>query len=159
MELHAQPVPIRVYESDKRVMVAAPLPGLEPTDISVAIHAQTVSISGDYRGPLKEDPALLAGDPTNVVLAEWEPGPYYREISLPHAVDGALTNATFGNGVLVLVMPKHQAAASVASPAEFRLEVVEASRGERVGHAGRDIHPMTTAEHRQRAHHHTAQIL
>lgn len=78
-----QPVPVQVYHSEKRVMVAAPLPGLEPTDITVTIRRDSVAIRGDYRGPLKEDPALFGDDPTALLVGEWTAGPYYREITLP----------------------------------------------------------------------------
>ena len=146
-----QPVRVQVYQSERRVMVAAPLPGLEPTDITVTIRGDTVAIRGDYGGPLKEDPALLGDDPTALVVGEWTAGPYHRELILPHAVNGVLANATYGNGVLVLVMPK-QEPGDASSDAEFRLDDAEPLRGERVGHAGRDIRPTTTEEHRQRVH-------
>ena len=43
-----------------------------------------------------------------MLVEEWRIGPYYREISLPQPVDGNLTNATYGNGVLLLSMPRAQ---------------------------------------------------
>ncbi len=138
-----QKLPVRVYQSDDRIMIAAPMPGLEPEDIHVTVSGDKVTIRGEYRGPRQEERDLL--------IAEWAVGPYYREITLPQAVNGALANATFGNGVLVLALPKLQPGAQPAL-AEFQLEVIEAPRGERVGHAGRDLHPMTTEEHRRRAH-------
>jgi HSP20 family protein len=150
-QLELQPMPVQVYQSERRVMIAAPLPGLEPTDITVTIRGDTVAIRGDYRGPLKEDPALFGDDPTALVVGEWTAGPYQREITLPHAVNGVLANATYGNGVLVLVMPKQEHGAA-SSDAEFRLDGTEPLRGERVGHTGRDIRPTTTEEHRQRVH-------
>jgi HSP20 family molecular chaperone IbpA len=146
-----QPLPVQVYHSARRVMIAAPMPGLEATDIAVTIRRDRVTIQGDYRGPLKLDPALFGDDPTELLVREWTAGPYDREVTLPQAVNGMLANATYGNGVLVLVMPKQEAGAA-STDAEFRLDVVEGSRGERVGHAGRDLHPTTTKEHRQRVH-------
>jgi HSP20 family protein len=133
-----QVVPVRLYQGEGRLMLAAPMPGLEPDDISVTVRRDTVVIRGEYRGPHQEERDLL--------IAEWAIGPYYREVRLPQPVDGARTNATYGNGVLVLVMPKLPAGEQ-GSDAEFRLEVLEATRGERVGHAGRDLHQTTTAEH------------
>ena len=95
-------------------------------------------LHGEYRGPHQEDRDLL--------IAEWAVGPYYREIPLPQPVDGARTNATYGNGVLVLAMPK-LSSGQEGSDAELRLDVLAATRGEYVGHAGRDLHATTTAEH------------
>jgi hypothetical protein len=36
-------VPVRVYQIDDRIMVAAPLPGLEPEDITVTIAGPRVT--------------------------------------------------------------------------------------------------------------------
>ena len=76
-------------------------------------------------------------------------GPYYREVVLPQPVDGALTNATYGNGVLVLSMPMlHQG--EQGGYTEFRLEADKGARGQRVGHTGSDIQPTTSRKHHQR---------
>jgi HSP20 family protein len=138
-------VPVRVYEGDGRLMVAAPLPGLEPPDISVTVRGDRVVIHGERRGPRQDGRRLH--------LAEWTTGPYHRELTLPQGVDGARANATYGNGVLVLALPKAPAGGpggGGAPPGAFRLEVSAAPCGARVGHAGRDLHPTSTAEHRQR---------
>lgn len=135
-----QAVPIRIYQSDKRIMLAAPLPGLEPEDISVTVSGDRVTISGEYRG--------VREDERDVLVAEWGAGPYYREITLPEPVDGSLTNATFGNGVLVLAMPK-LGAGQAGPPKSFGLRALEPTRGEHVGHVGQHLHPTTTEEHRR----------
>jgi HSP20 family protein len=135
-------VPVRVYQSSDRLMVAAPLPGLEPADIAVRVAGDTLTIHGDVRGVHQEERDLLA--------AEWSIGPYHRELRLPRPVDGARANATYGNGVLVLVLPK-LAADGAPVEAEFRLQVVDAPRGQRVGHQGHDLSPTTTDAHRRQS--------
>ena len=72
-------------------------------------------------------------------MEEWTTGPYYREVELPEPVDGDLTNATFGNGVLILAMPK--VAEEVQQLVTFKLEAIDAARGARVAHQGADIKP------------------
>ncbi len=139
----SQTLPVRIYHSAKRLMIAAPMPGLEPPDISVSIEADRVIICGDQRGPHQHDLGLL--------LAEWTIGPYYREVRLAHPVNGQLANATYGNGVLVLSMPKMKPG-EPGVPAEIRLQAVTATLGERVGHVGRDIRALTTDEHRRQKH-------
>ena len=136
-----QNVPVRIYQTDNQIMIAAPVPGLEPQNISVAIDGDRVTIRGEERGPHQHERELL--------LAEWTVGPYFREVTLPRPVNGTLTNASYGNGVLVLAMPKLESGQS-GSGAEFQLEEITATRGERVGHSGRDQHQTTTAEHRQK---------
>jgi HSP20 family protein len=136
-------IPVRVYQTDDRIMMAAPLPGLEPEDISVTIAGARVTIRGKERGPGQHERDLL--------LAEWTVGPYYREVLLPQAVDGALTNVTYGNGVLVLAMPKLERG-QPEKEIELKLQPIGATtHGERVGHSGSTISPTTTAEH-QRKH-------
>lgn len=135
-----QKTPIRVYQTDHHVVLTTPMPGLEPNDISVKIADNRVVIRGEQRGPDTEWRDLL--------VSEWNVGPYHREVDLPMAVSGKLSNATYGNGVLVLSMPKVDAAETLDS-AEFSLEVIQAPRGERVGHTGHDMHKITTQEHRR----------
>ncbi|MGH2350101.1 MAG: Hsp20/alpha crystallin family protein [Chloroflexota bacterium] len=137
----SQAPPVRVYQTDGRIMVAAPLPGLEPPDISITVSGDRVMIRGQLRGPHQEECDLLP--------SEWAVGPYYRELTLPLPVNGALTNATYGNGVLVLAMPKLQPGHQVSN-ATFQLSVTQAPRGGRIGHTGRERRETTTEAHRQR---------
>jgi HSP20 family protein len=136
-----QTIPVQIHQSDDRIVLAAPMPGLEPQDITVIIAADRVTVRGEYRGSRQDAP--------EVVVSEWTIGPYYREIVLPQPVNGPMTNATYGNGVLALSMPKLEQGAQ-SGYTEFQLEVVEATRGQRVGHIGSDMRPTTTQEHRQR---------
>jgi len=76
----------------------------------------------------------------DVLLDEWKIGPYSREACLPQAVDGSLTNGTYGNGVLLLSMPKaHAGEGGIGT--EIQLSEINATRGERMGHAGSEIRP------------------
>jgi HSP20 family protein len=141
---HVHPLPLRVYQTDFRIMVAAPMPGLEPSDIAVTVTGDRVTIHGKERGPHQHERALLRAD--------WTIGPYTAEVALSEPVNGALTNATYGNGVLVVAMPK-VGRGGRAVPAEIRLAPIAATRGERVGHVSRTVRPTTTEEHlRQYSH-------
>jgi HSP20 family protein len=136
-----QQLPVRIYQTENQFVLACPLAGLEPGDITVTIDDRRVTIQGKERGPRQHNRDLLQ--------AEWSIGPYYREIVLPEGVDGSLANATYGNGVLVLTIPKTKPARK-PSPAQFTLEAIGLARGERVGHMGHDITPTTTKEHNGR---------
>jgi HSP20 family protein len=136
-----QEAPVRIYRSENQFGLAVPLAGLEPEDIRIAINGKRVTIDGKQRGPRQDGLDLLQ--------SEWSVGPYYREIELPEEVDGSLANATYGNGVLVLTVPKASVSRNSDS-AEFTLEYVRPARGERIGHFGHDIRPTTTREHRAR---------
>ena len=142
-ERPGQPLPVRMYETPKRVMVAAPMPGLEPRDIEVTVEADHVVIRGRERGPHQHDMKLL--------VAEWVVGDCHRELTLPTPVAADMTNVTCDNGVLVITMPKLQPG-QARRRADIRLDAVTPTRGERVGHVGRDVTPESTREHRAGKH-------
>jgi HSP20 family molecular chaperone IbpA len=143
MTEHTQRLPVRVYEAGAKIMIAAPMPGLGPADIAVAIERDLVRIRGAKRGPRQND--------IRPATAEWTVGPCEREVRLSRPVSGALTNATLGNGVLVLAMPMATAGAPDGAT-EITLEPIEPTRGEHIGHVGRVPTPTTTADHRRAKH-------
>jgi HSP20 family protein len=134
-------LPVRLYQSDSQFAIAAPLAGLAPEDIRISIEGNRVTIRGDERGPGQHNLDLLK--------AEWSFGPFHREIVLPENVDGSLANATYGNGVLVITLPRSRSSDTPAS-ANFSLETTGHTRGEHVGHMGHDNRRTTTTERRQR---------
>jgi len=127
-------MPVKIYRTALRVMAAVPMPGLEPNDISVEITpAATLVIRGRLRGELK--------GLKDELLNEWSAGDYEREISLPEPVDGEIANVTYGNGVLVVVLP----IASKTRPAHLTLTTLTATRGLHAGNMGRPIRPYARA--------------
>ena len=90
-----------------------------------------MQISGEERGPRQHE--------LDLKMSVWRIGPYFREISLEQPVNGAMTNATYGNGVLILSIPKAKSADD--SNAEFRLKAIEPTRGERIAYTGSAIRP------------------
>ena len=127
MQEHAklQQIPVKVYRSSDRLMVAAPMPGLQPEDILVQVTENGhLMIQGELRGLLKDIKELL--------LDEWSVGGYYRELPLPDAVDGTLANVSYGNGVLVVALPISER----THPASLTLDTVAPSRGEHMGKSG-----------------------
>ena len=163
-----QRVPVKLYRTPDRLVLAAPMPGLQPEDVAVEVTAAgRLVLHVELRGELKEElfevqaadvreghPPVQPRDPAasrerwpeskEVLLDEWDAGGYHRELDLPAAVDGALGTATYGNGVLVVALP----VAERTRPARLRLEPVGPGRGQRVGSAGHPVQPLSTAEHR-----------
>ena len=120
-----QQIPVKVYRTEERLMVAAPMPGLQPDDILVEVTGNGhLVIQGDLRGMLKDIKELLQD--------EWSVGGYYRELPLPNAVDGTLANVSYGNGVLVVALP----ISDEVHPARLTLETVGLDHGQRAGNAG-----------------------
>ena len=125
-----QQIPVKLYRSDDRIAIAAPMPGLEPENITVDVADGLAVLRGDLRGMLKGE--------NEVIIDEWNPGPYHREVELPAPVDGEMANVTYNNGVVVVVLP----IAEKTRTARLTLDAVTATHGERVGNAG---HPVRSA--------------
>ncbi len=120
-----QQIPVKMYRTPERLMVAAPMPGLQPADITVEITPDAhLLLQGEMRAMLKDIKELL--------LDEWSVGDYYRDLPLPVAVDGELANLNYGNGVLVVALPVVER----TRPAVLALDTIAPSRGERMGNSG-----------------------
>jgi HSP20 family protein len=120
-----QQIPVKVYRTSDRLMVAAPMPGIEPEDI-------LVEVTGDGHLILQAVVRALLKDIKELLLDEWSVGSYYREVPLPDAVDGEQANVTYGNGVIVVALP----ISDRTRPAKLTLDTVGPGHGERAGNAG-----------------------
>jgi len=124
-QVKQQPIPVKVYRTDVRLMIAAPMAGLEPENIVVEVtNDGRLILHGDLRGMLKEIKELL--------LDEWSVGVYHREIALPVPVNAGCANVTYGNGVLMVALP----ISGQTSPARLMLERVTPTHGEHKGNTG-----------------------
>jgi HSP20 family protein len=125
-QLKQQSIPVKVYRTDERLMIAAPMAGLEPENITVEVTADgRLILHGDLRAMLKEVKDLL--------LDEWSVGVYHRELALPVAVDAPCANVAYGNGVLTVTLPISEQ----TSPARLALVRRTPTHGGRKGNAGR----------------------
>jgi HSP20 family protein len=97
-ETSGTPVPVNIYRTEDRLMVAVAMPGLQPEDITVEVGVGgAMRILGALRGRLK--------DWKEVLVEEWQAGGYRRDLDLPAAVDASRGHATYENGVMVIVLP------------------------------------------------------
>jgi HSP20 family protein len=127
-QVKIQEIPVKVYRTADRLMVAAPMPGLEPEDILVEItNTCHLLLQGQIRGVLKGD-----GE-KELLVDEWSVGGYYRDVALPDSVDGEHTNVNYGNGVIVVAMPLSER----TIPAQLSMDTVGPARGEHMGNSGR----------------------
>jgi HSP20 family protein len=124
----SQEIPANMYRSAQRLTIAAPMPGLDAQNIVVHVSdGPVVTLHADLRGAMKGE--------NEIILDEWTPGPYHREIELPANVDGERANVTYSNGVIVVSLP----VAERTTTAELTLEEVDARKSERVGNRGRNM--------------------
>jgi HSP20 family protein len=117
-------LPVNVYHGVHKVMVAAPLPGLEPRNIEVEVDGRRLSIRGALRGP--------GQGRKQYVLRQWTAGPYYCTVDLPASVDAARANATVDNGVLVVILPLAQQPTS----GMISMRKIGTTKGQLVRHVG-----------------------
>ena len=128
-QVKQQHIPVKVYRTGERLMIAAPMAGLEPENIVVEVtDDKRLILHGDQRGMLKGVKELLRD--------EWSVGVYHRELASPAPVNAVCANVTYGNGVLTVALP----ISDQTRPARLTLERVAPTHGERKGHAG---HPPT----------------
>jgi HSP20 family protein len=86
-----QRIPVNVYETDGAVVVVAPMPGVMPDDVQIAVEGSTLTIRSELR----------TDAPKDYLLHEWEYGAYERTLELPDGLDGPVT-ASLGNGQLAV---------------------------------------------------------
>lgn len=118
----AQTIPLNVWEGSDEIVVAAPMPGIEADDLEISVLDDELRLRAKERGPGQERREYL--------LREWSYGPYDRRIRLPYAVDAERANASLGNGVLVLTLPRSAA----SRPRKITLSKTGAATGRHEGH-------------------------
>ncbi len=84
-------VPVNVYEAEEALVVVAPLPGVRPGDITVAVEGDQLHIAASMRSPAAKE----------YLVHEWHYGPFERTVDLPEGFGGGGT-ATYGNGQLAI---------------------------------------------------------
>lgn len=84
-------VPVNIYEAGEALVVVAPLPGVMPDDITVAVDGGELHIAAAMRSPAAKE----------YLVHEWHYGPFERTVALPDGFGGG-GSATYGNGQLAI---------------------------------------------------------
>jgi len=90
---------VDVYQTEEEFVVVSTIAGVEPEDLDIEIHNDTVSIRGERR-KIEEVPEK------DYLYQECFWGPFSRSIVLPEEIDPENAKAVLKNGVLVLRLPK-----------------------------------------------------
>ena len=125
--MKAKRLPVNLYRHNDRLVLTSPCPGLEPTNFRIEVTGRRLAVSEDERGPGQARITYLK--------KEWTTGPYRRAVTLPAPVDAARANATYDNGVLVVILP----VASDGTSGSITMLKVGTAKGQRIRHAGRDL--------------------
>jgi len=102
--MRPQQVPVNMYETSEAVVVVAPLPAVQPSDVTVEIRDGCLRFYAHVRSAGQRE----------YLLHEWEYGGYERELDLP-AGFGAGVEASLANGQLAIRVLKGEPSGDVLS--------------------------------------------
>jgi HSP20 family molecular chaperone IbpA len=89
--MRPQSVPVNVYETTGALVIVAPLPAVQPGDVTVEVRPGTLRFCAELR----------SAGPREYLINEWDYGGYEREIALPDGY-GSGVEATLTNGQLAI---------------------------------------------------------
>ena len=95
--------PIDVIEETERYRVICDLPGMKKEEVEVSLAQGVLTIKGEKK------PARSAKGERRFREETWS-GKFQRTVALPGDVDAAKVSADLADGVLTVVLPKHEAA-------------------------------------------------
>jgi HSP20 family molecular chaperone IbpA len=94
--------PVDIYETPTEITVLADMPGVSTEDLTVRLHENLLTLSGDVKSP--------EGPNERIVLREYQTGRYFRQFALSDEIDQDKVEANLTDGVLRLKLPKVAAA-------------------------------------------------
>ena len=94
---------VDIKEEENQYTILADIPGVDPKDIDITMANGVLSIKGE-----KDDEHVEESNGFKRV--ERSSGSFYRRFSLPDTADADNIKAVSKDGVLKLVLPKHQKA-------------------------------------------------
>lgn len=99
LSLRTEFPPINLWAGADGAIVTAEVPGVNPDQIDVTVHQDTVTLHG------KRDPEVI--DENAIVhRQERQHGAFTRTVMLPFRVDANKVSARFDRGVLTLELPR-----------------------------------------------------
>lgn len=93
---------VDVYQTDKDVVVEAPLAGVDPEKVEIAIENEMLTIEGSMEKTTEVDDK-------NYYRKEIRSGSFHRSVALPVAVKSDAAEAVFEKGMLRITIPKADA--------------------------------------------------
>jgi len=90
---------VDAFVAPRGLVVKLGLPGLIQEDIDIFVDAGVLTVRGERQPPADAAPEAY-------LLHEWPYGRFERSIILPFAVDKDRIQATYADGVLIIVLPR-----------------------------------------------------
>lgn len=100
---------VDIYETTNDMTVLVDMPGVAEQSVSIDLNNDELTISGTMAEEAKTETMLLQ---------EYQSGDYYRQFNISQAIDRDQIEASFGNGVLKIVLPK----AEIAKPRKIEIK-------------------------------------
>lgn len=104
---------IDVYQDKDNVIVEAPLAGIDPEKVDIAIENDVLTIKG-------ENEKKSEVEDKNYYRKEVRWGNFYRAVQLPTRVSGDKAEASYDKGILKITIPK----AEEAKPKNIKVKIV-----------------------------------
>ena len=98
-ELNYKPL-VDIYEKEDEYVLIANTPGIEKENIHVKLEDNNLVIFGKSNQEEKEN--------KKYILKEIGFGNYYREFKISDGIDGSKISASYENGQLTVILPKHE---------------------------------------------------
>jgi len=92
-------LPLDIDEQPDKLVVRAPVPGFEPSQIDISVQGDVLSL----RGTQSEEHEQSEG---GSFLREWRAGSFQRVVQLPAVVESEKAKAGYKHGVLTIELPK-----------------------------------------------------
>ena len=90
---------VDIKEEDKRFVIQADIPGVDPKDIEISMDKGVLTIKGERKSESTEDTG-------KVTRVERLHGVFHRRFALPDSADADGITATGKHGVLEIAIPK-----------------------------------------------------
>ena len=94
-------LPLDAYVTPEEIVIVANMPGIKPEDVEITLEGDTLTIRAERPAPMEN---------VNYVLQERTYGTFQRTLSINVPIDAERAEAKFENGMLVLTVPKAEAA-------------------------------------------------
>lgn len=96
-------IPVDIQAKDDEYIVYANVPGLRAEDLNVEVLGNSVTLRGEVFAPASDEK-------NGWLLQERVTGKFSRSFTLPAELDNTKAEANLENGVLILRLPKAEAA-------------------------------------------------
>ena len=95
-------IPLNVVQDGENIVVHAAMPGIDPSDLSVTIEDDVLTIRGQTASEgEREDGKYL--------VREMHSGSFYRSLRLPDTLDADKAQTCYDHGVLTISLPRLEA--------------------------------------------------